>query len=700
MAAALARDDGTFRLWLHPIHGKPHEQLAPCRFDSIDALCDLDDRLMSVNDIAAHVATNELPADAQIVTEVLYNDLGLYVSNHLAQRRLWLPLLFCQAAAHRVVPRSSRRDAAGTLGVIVYMHPPADFAPASEDARIAREAAAGMRGDDAWILLVTRGRRRMRAGEPHLDDSSVFDRSLDMLGVRGAIRTDVTVYDAVTDAAGKSLLGEGSTASVRLVKRRQPVASNTQPAPSVVGDATMYAAKQYGASASETAVLAECSKLIAVQRHPNIARFVGLFRSPTELESLTILEDILKALVHVHSKGIVHRDVKTDNVLMYDGSHKRAVLTDFGIAAHMSEVELLAESCGTPGYVAPEVLRGGSFSRRSDVFSCGVLFYATLLGVMPFSSENQDETLRRNARARLNNSEKYFDDVPQDVTELVQTMLVARPQLRPSSRQALIATSSCIARCSSSVIQAPIDDAAAADACEQGEVCVGESCPTSLPGASQDGEAEEVPALSQRSCTEKTRAATEPQDLESGARAQEKRVDLPHALPTVEGLPTKEGPSDFKEDGGEESVFSGTRMNTSSSIGIVETLGNKRRTPSIISSIGRAMRFSSKTKSEVSSEVSTDHCFGVTPRSPLSSGSSDDVVQKTQRPFVNLNSLLPKSTEEKNGMPLKFLDDNLSESLDRSVSDKTACSTGSSSLSSYIGLKVGAVMQIAKVARS
>ena len=109
----------------------------------------------------------------------------------------------------------------------------------------------------------------------------------------------------------------------------------------------------------------------------------------TPLPSLATIVDfvvqIAAALGAAHRAGVLHRDVKPDNVVV-DGS--RAVLTDFGVAslAHDRD-DVIA---GTPAYMAPEILRGEPFDQRADVYSAGVLAYELVTGRLPFASRSLD----------------------------------------------------------------------------------------------------------------------------------------------------------------------------------------------------------------------------------------------------------------------------------------------------------------------
>src|SRR5207237_832280 len=107
---------------------------------------------------------------------------------------------------------------------------------------------------------------------------------------------------------------------------------------------------------------------------------------PSEIRM--ILLQVARALAYAHKSGIVHRDIKPDNI-MFD-EHGQAVVTDFGIAKAASGGKLTGTgmSIGTPHYMSPEQARAQSLDGRSDLYSLGVVAFQCLVGHVPFDGED------------------------------------------------------------------------------------------------------------------------------------------------------------------------------------------------------------------------------------------------------------------------------------------------------------------------
>ncbi|KAL0697015.1 hypothetical protein Bca4012_064195 [Brassica carinata] len=110
----------------------------------------------------------------------------------------------------------------------------------------------------------------------------------------------------------------------------------------------------------------------------------------SETEGRTLFQQLIDGVSYCHNKGVFHRDLKLENVLL--DAKGNIKITDFGLSAlpqHFREDGLLHTTCGSPNYVAPEVLANKGYDgAASDIWSCGVILYVILTGCLPFDDEN------------------------------------------------------------------------------------------------------------------------------------------------------------------------------------------------------------------------------------------------------------------------------------------------------------------------
>eukprot|EP00325_Prymnesiales_sp_UTEX-LB-985_P017093 CAMPEP_0174761330 /NCGR_PEP_ID=MMETSP1094-20130205/109220_1 /TAXON_ID=156173 /ORGANISM="Chrysochromulina brevifilum, Strain UTEX LB 985" /LENGTH=184 /DNA_ID=CAMNT_0015967277 /DNA_START=797 /DNA_END=1351 /DNA_ORIENTATION=- len=128
----------------------------------------------------------------------------------------------------------------------------------------------------------------------------------------------------------------------------------------------------------------------------------------------------------MHSKNIVHRDLKPENIL-YATPHEDATLkiADFGLARVVKDKELMKTACGTPGYVAPEVLRNiGYTGSACDMWSTGVILYILLCGFPPFYEEDLPALFDQILLGRYEFSSPWWDNISQQAKDLVNKLLV------------------------------------------------------------------------------------------------------------------------------------------------------------------------------------------------------------------------------------------------------------------------------------
>lgn len=150
--------------------------------------------------------------------------------------------------------------------------------------------------------------------------------------------------------------------------------------------------------------------------------------------ALSLAISLTDALAVAHHKGIIHRDLKTENVMFT--SDCRVKITDFGIAkfllADEASLTKSAVLLGTCRAMAPEQALGNQVDRRSDLFSLGVLMYETLTGVSPFDDKNDLLTLRRLTTQAHRPARSVRPEVPKRLSELIDRLLAKSPDDRPS----------------------------------------------------------------------------------------------------------------------------------------------------------------------------------------------------------------------------------------------------------------------------
>lgn len=159
-----------------------------------------------------------------------------------------------------------------------------------------------------------------------------------------------------------------------------------------------------------------------------------------------ILKSILKALLHLENKGIMHRDLKPDNIILKKKgckvSENTVKLVDFGLASECDLDKYLFRRCGTPGFIAPEVINSKSddttmLTTKCDVFSTGVIFFFMLTGKIPYEGKNFQEVLESNQKSTINFNCKELAAVSSRSLDLLRGMLEYDPSKRLSARECL-----------------------------------------------------------------------------------------------------------------------------------------------------------------------------------------------------------------------------------------------------------------------
>ena len=150
----------------------------------------------------------------------------------------------------------------------------------------------------------------------------------------------------------------------------------------------------------------------------------------TELEVQYYVYQLIKALKYLHNLKIIHRDLKLANLFLSENMELK--LGDFGLATKIDfDGERKRSLCGTPNYIAPEVLDGKTgHSFEVDIWGIGIIIYVLLIGKLPFETNNKKETYKR---IRLKNySFPQNAKLSEPAKELIQNILVLEPHKRPS----------------------------------------------------------------------------------------------------------------------------------------------------------------------------------------------------------------------------------------------------------------------------
>lgn len=154
-------------------------------------------------------------------------------------------------------------------------------------------------------------------------------------------------------------------------------------------------------------------------------------------EAVAITAEVLEALCYVHSKGIVHRDVKPANILF--GPQGQAVLADFGLASYLDDQELMSQCSGTSGFIAPEMWQGKAYGTKVDVFATGVLLYLMISGNMPFEGDTSKAVCQATCLQIANFDMACFTSMSESLCIFMKALLKKKPDVRPDACQGLAA---------------------------------------------------------------------------------------------------------------------------------------------------------------------------------------------------------------------------------------------------------------------
>lgn len=197
---------------------------------------------------------------------------------------------------------------------------------------------------------------------------------------------------------------------------------------------------------------------ISIQRnlnHPNIAKLFYVYESNDTIDMVTEylpggslcdlvnkqkrLKEVkckkfgrkmLETLFYLNQKNVVHRDLKLENIILTGNGEVEFKIIDFGLAFEGNKE---GARCGSPGYVAPEVMLNDNYDSKIDVYSTGVILYVLLCGKHPFADKNEDKILKKNIKGKYS----ICKDLSEDAKNMLRIMMEPDPFTRPDAKQLL-----------------------------------------------------------------------------------------------------------------------------------------------------------------------------------------------------------------------------------------------------------------------
>lgn len=178
----------------------------------------------------------------------------------------------------------------------------------------------------------------------------------------------------------------------------------------------------------------------------------------TEKEARDLVKVFIETIAYIHDQGIVHRDLKPENLLLTSANNDADIkICDFGFAKRIVDLQPDETACGTPGYVAPEILRGDPYGAEVDIWSMGsslplqstfsrhlhtnddvgVICYVLLAGYPPFYDEDQRKLFKKIKDGKYYFHDEYWSHVSEDAKNLIKNMLCINQKTRWSAKELL-----------------------------------------------------------------------------------------------------------------------------------------------------------------------------------------------------------------------------------------------------------------------
>jgi len=154
----------------------------------------------------------------------------------------------------------------------------------------------------------------------------------------------------------------------------------------------------------------------------------------SEVEAANVIRQVANACEYMHKEGVAHRDLKLDNIVYRYKECTSVCVIDFGLAQFATwKGELMKEACGTPGYVAPEILKLQGYDCKVDLWSLGVILYILLCGFPPFVDRDRGALSDKIKAGSFSFISPHWDGISSGAKDCVEKLLEVNPKRRLSA---------------------------------------------------------------------------------------------------------------------------------------------------------------------------------------------------------------------------------------------------------------------------
>ena len=203
-------------------------------------------------------------------------------------------------------------------------------------------------------------------------------------------------------------------------------------------------------------------KILRMLNHPHIIKLFECYESPHyvflvmqyleggelyyqikeknkfhEKEAQSIIKGLIETIKYIHDENIIHRDLKPENIILKKKDDIMSFkIVDFGLSVYSRKDDSLIQRCGSPGYVAPEVLLKEGYTNKADIFSIGIISYTLLTGLIPFQAVTYENLIELNKNGYLDYNNEKWNFVSNEAKSFVNMLTLKDPYKRYSADEA------------------------------------------------------------------------------------------------------------------------------------------------------------------------------------------------------------------------------------------------------------------------